>query len=240
MSQERTGCPSVRRSLIAISAASIAATVLLTGCNTTAGPPRAATDSSTGTNGSAKYQLHMTFFSTESNLTPVIDPQIFMADAAAAAGIGPQQISHAAGVAPAAQSGADSTPLFAADGSQLKVTLGQWEKAAGTVTFTCEHKKETADSALTGLIPSALYSVFVVHLRISGAARFTPWGDAAGTDNSFTASATGTAQPSNTVRGCLGPNSAAVVVWHSDGKTHGSIPGTIGQNWHNSVIAPLP
>lgn len=99
---------------------------------------------------------------------------------------------------------------------------------------------ERATSTLAGLIPSATYSTFVVHLKVQGAGRFTPWGNAAGTTDNFTASSSGTASPANTVTGCLGADSAAVIIWHSDGQTHGSTPGTLGVTWHNSLITALP
>jgi len=80
------------------------------------------------------------------------------------------------------------------------------EKAAGTVAASCTNGSEQAISHLTGLIPGGSYSTFVVHLDVQGAGRFTPWGDAQGTTNNFTADTTGTASPTNTVPGCLTPN----------------------------------
>jgi hypothetical protein len=182
----------------------------------------------------------MVFFSHESKINPVIDPQVFVSTPGTQAGTGPQMIKHVAGITPAKQAGSPTAALRGADGSSLKITLGEWEKAAGTVTFSCTDGHERAASTLTGLIPSGTYSTFVVHLNVQGAGRFTPWGDAAGTDNNFTASATGTASPTNAVTGCLGTDSAAVIIWHSDGHTHGSTPGTLGVTWHNSLITALP
>lgn len=235
------------RGALAIAGATIA-TVLLAACGSNAGTsaqssptsPAPTDASSTGAAEQADYELHMVFFSQESKISPAIDPQVFVAAPGAKAGIGPQMIKHSAGVAPAKQAGPPTAALLAANATPLKITLDQWKKAAGTVTFSCLNGNERAASTLTGLIPSATYSTFVVHLKIQGAGRFTPWGNAAGTDNNFTASSTGTASPTNTVPGCLGPDSAAVIIWHSDGQTHGSTPGTIGVTWHNSLIVPLP
>ena len=239
-----------RRALLAATASSAA--LLLAACGSSGGssprpsepsssqPSGTTSAASTGGTGDATYQLHMAFFSAESKITPVIDPQVFVAEAGAKAAVGPQMISHVAGVAPAKQAGSPTSPLLAADGTPLKITLGQWEKAAGTVAFSCVNGKESAASTLAGLIPSATYSAFVVHLNVQGAGRFTPWGDAAGTTNNFTASSAGTAFPTHSVTGCLGTDSAAVIIWHSDGKTHGPTPGTLGVTWHNSLITPLP
>jgi len=99
---------------------------------------------------------------------------------------------------------------------------------------------EQAISHLTGLIPGGAYSTFVVHLDVQGAGRFTPWGDAQGTTNNFTADTTGTASPTNTVPGCLTSRAAVVIIWHSDGHPHGPTPGELGVSWHNSLITPLP
>ena len=128
------------------------------------------------------------------------------------------------------------TPLLAADGTPLGITLGQWESAAGTVSLTCDGSQDTAAHELRGLIPGGLYSVFVVHLNIQGSGRFTPFGDPAGTANNFTASADGTASPTTTVNGCLTNQEAVVIIWHSDHQAHGASAGTIGVDWHNALI----
>ncbi len=229
-----------------VSAAVTAAALLLAACGSSGGTspssPASTTTTAPSTRATKKvdYQLHMAFFSLESKIRPVIDPQVFVASPGAKAKIGPQMISHVAGVAPAKQAGPPATRLLAADATPLKVTLGEWERAAGSVAFSCVNGSERAESILTGLIPSATYSTFVVHLKRQGATRFTPWGNAAANTNNFTASSTGAASPTNTVTGCLGADSAAVIMWHSDGQTHGSSPGTIGVTWHNSLITALP
>jgi hypothetical protein len=180
----------------------------------------------------------MAFYFDESNVN--IDPMVFLPKPGASAAVGPLTVSHVAGIAPAQPGASLTSPLLGADGKHLGITLGQWEKAAGTVSFTCVSSRERATSTLTGLIPSATYSMFVVHLDVEGSGRFTPWGDPAGTTNSFTASATGTAAPTNIVDGCLDTNAAAAIIWHSDDTTHGRSPGDIGVNWHTSLITRVP
>jgi len=85
--------------VIAVAACSSSQTSGATSSSTTSSPASAAPGSG-GAAGTATYQLHMDFFSHESKLSTVIDPQVFQASAGAAAGPGPQGISHAAGIAP--------------------------------------------------------------------------------------------------------------------------------------------
>lgn len=232
----------LRRGPVAL--AGIATMAALAGCSaatTPQGSPSAPpTTAASSAPTQATYQLHMDFFSHESKLGSVIDPQVFQSSPGAPAGSGPQGIAHAAGTVPAAKASDPGTPLLAADGSALNITLGQWEKAAGTVSFSCTASGENAVSHLTGLVPNGSYSTFVVHLDVQGPGRFTPWGDSQGTTNNFTADANGAATATNTVSGCLGNREAAVIIWHSDGKPHGPTPGTLGLTWHNSLITPLP
>jgi hypothetical protein len=189
----------------------------------------------------ASYELHSTFFSSESGLTSAIDPQVFTASPGAAAGTGPQGIVHAAGYAAARESEPASSGLFAADGTPLHLTLGAWNAAKGTLALSCASGREKVASTLTGLVPSGVYSVFDVHLLVNGAGRFTPLGDPTGIDNTFTATSRGTASSTNTVAGCLAHmTDAVVVIWHSDGQAHGATPGTLGITWHNAVIAQVP
>jgi len=223
----------------------VCVSVVVAACGSGEAPsPAAPRVSSTAASPSAdqtqleNFQRLMPFYYAESNVN--IDPMVFLPKPGAPAGVGPLMVSHVAGIAPAKQGASPTSPLLGADGKQLGIMLGQWEKAAGTVAFSCVASRERATSTLTGLIPSATYSTFVVHLDVEGSGRFTPWGDPAGTTNSFTASATGTAAPTNTVKGCLGTDAAAAIIWHSDATTHGKSPGDIGVNWHTSLITRVP
>ena len=230
MSRKRIQICAVRLSVVttaALSAAAIAA----------CGSSSHAVAASTGT---AAYQLHMSFFSHESGLKGVIDPQVFVRKAGVPRAVGPQMIPHAAGLSPAPQDAAAGSSLHGATGASLGITLGEWERARGSLRISCANSRSTVHSTLTGLIPRGVYSVFVVHLKVNGPGRFTPLGNIAGTDNNFVASPSGTAAPNDTVSGCLTKSDAVVVIWHSDGKTHGTTPGMLGVTWHNSVITPVP
>jgi hypothetical protein len=196
--------------------------------------------SSSGSDPPEDYQTLMVAYAAESGADPAIDPMTFVAAPGTAAGTGPLSVRHAVGVTPAVQTGPPATPLLGADGASLGITLGQWEKAQGTVSFDCVGSKRRATSTLTGLLPSATYSAFVVHTALDGPGRFTPWGDPAGTTNNFTSSATGTSTVTNALDGCDTNADDIVIIWHSDGMDHGSSPGRIGVDWHTSLIARVP
>ncbi len=240
-----TGTPARGHRTARVFGFAAAAGVLLAGCGSSGssapapGSPAPAAPPG-GVAASVAYQLHMDFFSRESKLSPVIDPQVFLASPGTPAGTGQQMIRHVAGVRPAPKASAPGTALLGPDGAPLHITAGQWQKAAGRVTVSCRKGAERAVSRLRGLIPSGSCSTFVVHLDVQGPGRFTPWGDPQGTTNNFTAGADGAATPSDTVPGCLGSRAAAVIIWHSDGRPHGPMPGVLGVTWHNSLITPLP
>lgn len=120
----------------------LAGALTVSACGAHGHPPTSSTTSSAtgpaaGAPATLAYQLHMDFFSHESHLASVIDPQVFVSAPGAPADTGPQKIPHSAGVAPAAKTDPPDTPLLAADGTPLQITLGQWESAAGSVALTC-------------------------------------------------------------------------------------------------------
>ena len=186
----------------------------------------------------AKYQLLMIAYAAEAG--PAIDPMTFTPAPTSEAGVGPLSIRHVAGIAPVKGTKSPNTRLLGADGKALGTTLGRWDRARGKVAFTCVGSKRRATSTLTGLLPGATYSAFVVHTAFDGPRRFSPWGDPAGTTNNFKASASGTASPINDLDGCSSNADDIIIIWHSDGITHGKSPGAIGVNWHTSLIARVP
>ena len=220
----------------------VVAVLVAAGCGPSAGtspdPPQSSpttTGSSTGSTWTVNY-LTLMVFSATVDKAAAIDPMTFVSKPGTPAGVGPLSIRHVAGVTPAMKASPPTAPLMGADGKALGITLGPWEQATGTVVFTCKGSELQAASKLKGLIPSATYSTFVVHTSKDGPKRFTPWGDPAGTTNNFTASATGTASPTNTVHGCSSAD-VIIIIWHSDARTHGKSPGQIGVDWHTTLIA---
>ncbi len=185
------------------------------------------------------YQLHAVFFSREARQPRVIDPQMFVAAPRAPGGIGPQMIRHVAGVLPVLASDPAATPLLDALGRPLGVTLGRWEAARGTATLTCQDGSATLVSRFTRLLPRAAYSLFVVHLRVQGPRRFTPLGAPDGRGSSFVTDASGTWTETSVIAPCLTPAEAVVLVWDSDGRSHGPVIGQPGVTAHNHLIVPV-
>ncbi len=193
-----------------------------------------------GAEGTASvYQLHAVFFSHEAHQPRVIDPQMFVAAPGASAGIGPQMIRHVAGVAPVLAAAPAATPLLDALGRPLGVTLGRWEAARGTATLTCRDGSSTLVSRFTRLLPRAVYSLFVVHLRVQGPRRFTPLGAPDGRGSSFVTDASGIWTETSVIPPCLTPAEAVVLVWDSDGRSHGPVIGQPGVTAHNHLIVPI-
>jgi len=122
-------------------------TVLLTSMLLTA-PVAAADPSYTYT-----FATHAAFFSNETNQPAAIDPQVFVADPAAPAATGPQDIMHSGGYRPArVASDAPSVPLFTAQGVPLRFTLGEWLGAGGTGTVVCTNGSAAAINQFNGLV----------------------------------------------------------------------------------------
>ncbi len=188
------------------------------------------------------YQLHMVFFSHEAGLSSVIDPQMFVSASGTPAGTGPQGIHHVANFAPAPANDPPGTELYNANGQDMGVMLGAWEASSGRAMLQCRGGAETIRSEFRNLIPNGLYTLFVVHFDVqSGPGRFTPLGAADGSNDSFVANAAGQGQAMSSVSPCLTPGSEAVVlVWNSDGQTHGSSIGSPGITSHNQLIFRVP
>ncbi|HTN79704.1 MAG TPA: hypothetical protein VMK16_08520 [Acidimicrobiales bacterium] len=168
------------------------------------------------------------------------DPMMFVPSAGAPAGVSDLDVPYVAGFAQVSSDAPDDTVLYGADGKALAVTLGQWKQAAGTVSFACVDDKEEASSILTGLIPNGVYGAFAVDPSEPLDSRFTPWGAADGSDNSFTASADGTAAPVDIGPDCTNLPQHIGILWHSDGTSHGASSGTMGVDTHTSLLADPP
>ena len=182
---------------------------------------------------------HSTFFSTESHLSAVVDPQVFVVDAAAPAATGPQNIAHSAGYRPAAPGkDASSTPLYTAQGKALGVTLGAWLGATGSGTVTCTGNTATVSAQLGGLIPHGLYQMTRLQFSPAGVKR-TALGQADGAGSTFTAGATGSETFTAQLPFCPAATEGVVVAYVSDGATHGAALGDIGINLHNQLAAHL-
>ena len=186
-----------------------------------------------------EFVTHASFFSGEMGINPVVDPHVFVADSGQPAAIGPQNIEHVAGFRPARLTDPEGSPIYNAQGVLLEgFTLGNWLAAGGTVRITPGDGRATIAVSLRGLRPGGVYSLFENHFNEKPVG-FTPL-DGSGTSNSFTASPEGTATITVTVPHVPTHDNAVLVVYHSDGQTHGTKRGTIGVNAHHQVIVRIP
>ncbi len=185
------------------------------------------------------FVTHASFFSRETKQPHPLDPQVFVRDGAAPAALGPQGIEHAAGFRPLLLGDAPGTMLHSAKGTPLGFTAGEWLGATGRVTITPDAKGgATIRARFEGLRPGGTYSLFENHFDTRPIG-FTPL-DGKGTRNSFHAKRNGSA--SVTVRSPDVPTgvNALLLVYHSDGKSHGESRGQIGVNAHHQLIAKVP
>ena len=186
-----------------------------------------------------RFETHAAFFSAEMQLPETLDPQVFAEDAASPAAIGPQGISHVAGLRNAYLSDPASTPLYNAHGHPLHMTLGQWLGAKGIVSLTPQSDgREHVSIELTGLVPNGVYSVFEVHFDQSPVG-FTPL-DGSAKRNTFRADGSGHASLQLDAPAVMTHDNAVLVVYHADGRSWGMQRGAIGVRAHHQLIARLP
>jgi hypothetical protein len=162
---------------------------------------------------SLSFVTHAAFFSTETGLPAALDPQVFVLALKAPAARGPQNIDHVAGIRNARISDDHLLPIYDAHSERVEVELAD-------------------------LAPGAQFSLFENHFDQSPIG-FTPL-DGAGHSNSFRANADGTASVVIVSPTSLTHANAVLLVYHSDGKTHGEERGEIGVDAHHQLIARLP
>jgi hypothetical protein len=146
---------------------------------------------------------------------------------------------HAAGIRPAFGVDDPNVQLVNAQGKALGLTLGAWFGARGEVKLSPLDSGGTSMTyALSGLVPRGVYSFFENHFSSEGVT-FTPL-DGSAEHNTFTASRRGTASGSILIPGSVTHSEGILVVYHSDGVTHGMDRGQIGVNAHHQLIIRVP
>lgn len=188
-----------------------------------------------------RFEGHGAFFSSETHQPVTIDPQVFVQAPGAPGGLGPQGIVHAADVAPAPLSAPPEMPVYNADGKWLGTTLGRWLSAVGTGIVEPAGDRVHADRVsvtFTGLIPGGLYTLFEVTFQPSGNT-FAPL-DGSGLRHNFVALTDGTARATVLTPAPLAHSNAVLLVYHSDGRTHGMSRGMPGLTAHHQLIARVP
>ncbi len=182
------------------------------------------------------FVTHAAFFSQETKQPQPIDPQVFVHDPAAAEAVGPQGIKHLTGLRPARiDEEAKTTPLFTALDKPLGFDLGAWLGASGGGVVSDDAGKITLVANFAGLRPNGRYSLFENHFDQKPIG-FTPM-DGTGLTNSFIARADGGATASMTLTHVPTHANAVLLVYHSDGETHGLERGRIGVDAHHQAIA---
>lgn len=184
-----------------------------------------------------EMQTHAAFFSAESHQPKILDPQVFVSDAAAQAGAGPQNIQHIAGVRPPLiDQDPGNAALLNAKGDQLGFKLADWLAAKGQVTITpAAGGKVEVSVQFSHLLPGGHYSLFENHFDQKPIG-FTPL-DGAGKANDFVAGADGIAKIVVTAPQALTKDNGVLLVYHSDKTSHGEQRGEIGVSAHHQIIA---
>jgi len=184
---------------------------------------------------SLAFETHAAFFSKETGQPRALDPQVFVLDQASAAAAGPQGIKHVAGLRNALIADNHTLPIFTAAGENLGMSLGAWLSAKGDVVFAPQpNGREKMTVILSGLKPRGRYSLFENHFDQKPVG-FTPL-DGDGVDNSFVADSGGKAVFSAYSPNTLTHDNAVLLVYHSDGMTHGKLRGEIGLDAHHQLI----
>jgi hypothetical protein len=134
-------------------------------------------------------------------------------------------------------------------GSALNVTLGEWLAATGTGSYQCVDGQGEVTLEFTGLMPNGIYTLWYVFSPTPPTTPFMsldlPFGARDGSQSLVSVNADGTASYQASVTPCLQPSGeqAATLIalaYHSDGKTHGSLPGDFGLNSHIQLMGMLP
>jgi hypothetical protein len=129
-------------------------------------------------------------------------------------------------------------PILAPDGHQ--VTWGEFKAAQGSATIKCINTGTHTALHFSGLLPKGTYSAWVFVVNPNAPPPFLAGGTLGRTalsENVFTASAAGEGQISRTtpeealsvfgnIGSCFLDSPAQIhLVYHSDGQTHGMVPG---------------
>ncbi len=134
-------------------------------------------------------------------------------------------------------------------GFNLGVTLQEWLDASGKATYRCHGSKGAISIEFEKLVPNGLYTLWTFYLPTPFTEPFStydiPIGARDGSDSVFRADPTGAANLTLEIEPCLQGSSnqlasGLAAAYHSDGKTYGPEPGSMGDKTHVHLFALLP
>lgn len=184
------------------------------------------------------FEGHGAYFSHRLQITPPLDPQVFVADASVSVGgIGLENIEHVAGLR-ALRLDERNVQLFSAEGAGLGFTSTKWlEGSGGGSIVDLDDGTQRVTVEFEQLIVFGVYSLFKQMTGASGSL-FVPV-DGRGRTNSFKADAAGRARLTVISPQPIKPDGTILLTYHSDGKAHGLDRGSIGLRAHDHLIAPI-
>ncbi len=181
---------------------------------------------------------HGEFFSKITHQTTLLDPQVFVRDDGATAAVGPQGIPHNAGFRNARLSDPIDAHTWNAEGTPLPFTLGQWLEASGNAQIVDTPTGSRVTMRFAHLVPNGVYNVFENHFEDTPVT-YTAL-DGRGTENAFVAKPDGSADVTISASHRLTNMSGLLVIYHSDGKTHGLSRGRLGIDAHHQLVLRIP
>ncbi len=135
-------------------------------------------------------------------------------------------------------------------GKALGITLGEWFAARGWGTYRCENGSGHVKINFQNLVPNGVYTMWHDFFVWPPTEPFIgtydlPFGARDGSENMFKADAEGNAVFERTMAPCLQLSgehliSDLAIAWHSDGKTHGPLPGEFSTDTHVHMYLSLP
>lgn len=179
------------------------------------------------------------FFSQQAGLERAVDPQVFVYDANATLGTGPQGIEHIAHLRNARLDDEPLLPLYNAQGKSLALTARNWLSARGTLEVeTQPDGRDLLIANFKHLAPFGVYSLFLETFEPNGKTIARPF-DGDGSESTFSAHADGSILVA-VESPHLTHDNAVALVYHSDGQEHGVSRGLLGVTAHERLLVRMP
>jgi len=135
-------------------------------------------------------------------------------------------------------------------GAPLGLTLGQWLHHAGHGRYSYADGVGKLELSFSGLVPNGVYTLWHAFIALPPTEPFSgtldlPLGARDGSESRFVADANGRAEFVHSFTPGLEMSdvwttSMLAIAYHSDGQTHGGVPGEFGRNAHVPLFVMLP